>query len=125
VKPVIEPTGPAGGGAANRPAAAGGAPLFAFVNALTTLPSLVDDGGRSTLVGLLPSVLATSAKHDLRPRIHLFNLVLACLDHEGGLADLLTALRHMEGDSLPMRRVLRAATDLTGHPGEAQDDHGG
>jgi hypothetical protein len=122
---VIDLSGPAGGGAAAGGAAAGGAPLFALVEALTSLPSLIDDGGRSALVGLLPTALAAGAQHDPRPRIHLFNLVLACLDHEGGLADLLTALRLMEGDSLPMRQALRAAADLTGHPCEAQDDHGG
>ncbi|MBC6459877.1 effector-associated domain 2-containing protein [Actinomadura sp. HBU206391] len=122
---MIDQSGPAGGGVARGPSAAGGEPLFAFVNTLTSLPSLTDDSGRATLVSLLPPALAASAQHDPRPRIHLFNLVLACLDHEGGLADLLAALSHMEGDSLPMRRALRAAAELTGRPAEAWNDHGG
>jgi hypothetical protein len=109
---VTDLTGSAGGRAVT--GHAGGTSLFAFVNALTSLPSLTEDAGRSTLVSLLPSTLAASAQYDPRPRIHLFKLVLACLDHEYGLADLLTALRHMEGDSLPMRRALEAAADLTG-----------
>ncbi|GAA2088275.1 effector-associated domain 2-containing protein [Actinomadura alba] len=120
---MIDLTGSAGGRAVT--GRAGGTPLFAFVNALTSLPSLADDAGRSTLVSLLPSALAAGAQHDPRPRIHLFNLVLACLDHEHGLADLLTALHHMEGDSLPMRRALEAAEGLAGRPRESRHDHGG
>lgn len=132
---MSDPTGPPVGGRAT----AGGGPgepgesrmpgrdvqLFAFVNAVADLPSLSDDAGRSTLLRLLSPPIAASVAYNPRPRMHLFNLVLTCLDCEDGLQQMLEALAGLEGGSLPMRRVLRAATALAAVRGEQGRGHGG
>jgi hypothetical protein len=101
-----------------------GVPVFALVKALAALPSLSGDAGRSDLTALLPASISARIRHDPRPLIHLFNLVLACRDQEDGLPALLTALRLLEGDSLPMRDLVWVAADLAGHQSEIEEGHG-
>jgi Effector-associated domain 2 len=115
---VSDPTGPAGGTAEDFP-------LFAFVEALTALPSLSDTTGRSALVRLLRPAIAARVRHDARARIHLFDLVMTCLEHENGLRELLAAAHFVEGDSFPMRRAVRAAAPLAESRGKIGGDHGG
>ncbi|HEV7936273.1 MAG TPA: hypothetical protein VGP70_28675 [Actinomadura sp.] len=123
---VGEPTGPSGVGCASPGEGSGSdVPVFAFVKALAALPSLSGDAGRSDLTALLPASISAHIRHDPRPLIHLFNLVLACRDHKDGLPALLTALRLMEGDSLLMRHVVWVAADLAGHEWEIEEGHGG
>jgi hypothetical protein len=114
---VSDPTGPRGG-------AADEVPLFAFVEALTALPSLGDGAGRSALVRLLRPDIGAGVRHDTRARIHLFNLVVTCLEHEDGLGELLAAVHFVEGDSFPMGRVVRAAAPLA-EGGRIGGDRGG
>ena len=94
--------------------AGGGVPLFAFVKTITALPSLLGDAGRAELTDLLPAPISTRVPYDPRPLIHVYGLVIACMDHEDGLPALLDALWILEGDSLPMREVLEAMVTLTG-----------
>jgi hypothetical protein len=102
-----------------------GVRLFAFVAALTALPSLGDEAGRSALVRLLRPAIAAAVRHDARARIHLFSLVVTCLDHEDGLPELLAAVRFVEGDSFPMHRAIRAAAPLVACQGRIGGDRDG
>lgn len=88
--------------------------VFTLVTVLAELPSLLSDAGRTALIRQLPPEIATLARQDPRPRLYLLNLVQTCLEHEGGLAEMLTALCLIEGDSIPMRRVLAVAHALFG-----------
>ncbi len=83
--------------------------VFALVNALAELPSLLSEAGRTALIRLLRPGIATMARQDQRPRLSLLNLVQTCMEHEGGLAELLTAVHLIEGNSVPMLRVLATA----------------
>ncbi len=88
--------------------------VFALVDALAELPSMLSEAGRTALIRQLRPGIAAMARQDPRPRLYLLSLVQTCLEHEGGLVEMLTALRFIEGDSVPMRRVLGTSGALLG-----------
>ncbi|MGI8335626.1 effector-associated domain 2-containing protein [Actinomadura scrupuli] len=95
---------------------ADGAAIFRFADALAALPSLRGSADRSAFTRLLRPEIAHAVRHDPRTRVYAFNLLMACLDHEGGLPDLLACLWWLEGDSLAMRRVAELAPTLRRRP---------
>jgi hypothetical protein len=95
----------------------GGAAIFRFADALAALPSLRGGADRSVFTRLLPPEIALTVRHDPRARVYAFNLLMVCLDREGGLPELLACLRFLEGDSLAMRRVAELAPALRREPG--------
>jgi hypothetical protein len=76
-----------------------------LVDALLEVDSIRDDSARSTVLALLPVHIAGSVPHHPRARLHVIGLLRTCLDHEGGLLELVAVLRDLEGDSLPVRRL--------------------
>src|ERR1041384_6231047 len=69
-------------------------------DALLDVASIRDDMARSTVLALLPSRIAGSVPYHPRARLHVIGLARTCLNYEGGLAELLTALRDAEGGSV-------------------------
>jgi hypothetical protein len=79
--------------------------LFEIVDALLDLPFVRDTNGRNELIDLLrPEIRNTVAYHPVA-RLHVVALVKTCLRHDRGLADLLEAVRQLDGDSTPVRRL--------------------
>ena len=122
---MSDPTVPSarGDGPATGPPA--GEVLFVLVEALTELPSLRDESGRSTLIRLLRPAISAGVHHDSRARIFLFNLVVTCLEHQDGLSEMLAAVHFIEGSSRPMQRVLRTAAALPDGRARIGEDNGG
>lgn len=83
--------------------------LSALVDALLEVPSVREEAGRETLLGLLPPQIRQAVPHHRRPRLQVLELVRTCLDYDGGPAHLLAAIRELEGDSLAVRGVEVAA----------------
>lgn len=87
--------------------------FYSLVNALEAMPCMRDDETRSVLINQLGPTIAGTVPYHGRRRIQAINIVRACLDHEGGLAELIATLRHIEGtDSLPLRRLNEKVRDL-------------
>ncbi|MBP2337699.1 hypothetical protein JOF41_003877 [Saccharothrix coeruleofusca] len=83
--------------------------LSSLVDALLEVPSVREEAGRETLLGLLPPQVRQAVPHQRRPRLQVVELVRTCLDYEDGLANLLAAVRELEGDSTAVRGVETAA----------------
>lgn len=83
--------------AAPRPLPA--SPLFAIVDALLELPFVRDQNGRSMLIELLPTDIAGTVSYHPAARLHVLSLVKTCLRHERGLADLVEAVRQLDGET--------------------------
>ena len=76
-----------------------GTALFAIVDALLELPFVREQSGRAMLIDLLhPDISGTVAYHPMA-RLHVLSLVRTCMRHENGLAELLGAIRQMDGDT--------------------------
>jgi hypothetical protein len=87
--------------------------FYSLVDALEAIPCLSSDTDRATLINQLPPAIASSVRYSPHRRIHAMNIVRTCLDHEGGLAEMLAMLRHIEGDeSIPLHRLTAVARDL-------------
>jgi hypothetical protein len=87
--------------------------FFPLVDALEAVPSLLSEEGRVTLISLLPPGIGGAVRYSAQRRIHAINIVRACLEYEGGLAELIAGIRYIEGEkSIPLRRLITAARDL-------------
>jgi hypothetical protein len=87
--------------------------FFPLVDALEAVPSLLSEDGRVTLISLLPPGIGGAVRYSAQRRIHAINIVRACLEYEGGLAELIAGIRYIEGEkSIPLRRLITAARDL-------------
>ncbi|MEI5102283.1 trypsin-like peptidase domain-containing protein [Streptomyces sp. PmtG] len=78
---------------------------FALADALLKVPQIEDDGG-ATLRRLLPAPLRHGVRDHPRPRLQLFYLVQACVEHREGRESLVAALRLLDDASRPARAAL-------------------
>ncbi|MCP2094667.1 hypothetical protein LV78_002640 [Actinosynnema pretiosum] len=119
IDPTDLPDPTCGGGAGRAPAA----PVIRFtevVDALLAVPSVHDEASRRFVLDVLSARIRDAVPHHPRTRFHVHALVRTCAGYEGGLAELLAAVRELEGDSEAVRRaevVVRSWTDAQGRAG--------
>ncbi|WP_246257001.1 effector-associated domain 2-containing protein [Amycolatopsis anabasis] len=85
--------------------------LFELVDALLAVPVVSDDRSRQQLISLLRPEIAGAVPYDSHGRMHVLSLVRTCERYAGGLAELVTAIRALDGDSLSVRRVEELVRD--------------
>ncbi|MEV6838142.1 trypsin-like peptidase domain-containing protein [Streptomyces sp. NPDC051133] len=105
-----EPGAPAGGPPQPPPAEPWAAlpsdqEQFALADALLNVPQIEDDGA-ATLRGLLPARIRRTVRTHPRPRLQLFFVVQACVEHPHGRQALVEALRLLDDESRPARSAL-------------------
>ena len=91
-----------------------------LVEALMDVPCMADDVSRRGVLGLLPRAISSAVVYHPRARLHVFEIVRTCQDYHNGVHALLTAIRSLEGDSVPVLRaeaVAREWPDEQGHHG--------
>jgi hypothetical protein len=74
-------------------------PVFTIVEALLELPFVRDAAGRAMLIELLHPDIANTAPYNPVARLHVLALVQTCMRHDNGLAQLLEAVRRLDGGS--------------------------
>ena len=84
----------------------------ALVEALVKCPTLAKQSGRDQCVALLEDPIGSKVERDNDARDDLTNIVLTCLDHEGGLASLVEAVDAREKGSVYMPEVRKYADAL-------------
>jgi hypothetical protein len=84
--------------------------FYSLVDALEAIPCLSTDDTRAVLISQLRPAIAGAVRYSPQRRIHTMNIVRSCLDYEGGLAEMIATIRHIEGpDSLPFQGLTAAA----------------
>ena len=86
--------------------------LVRDVDALEALPCLATDHDRATLLSLLRPAISGAIRYSPQRRLHTMNIVRTCLEYEGGLAEMLTTIHEMEGESIPARQLSAITRDL-------------
>lgn len=84
---------------------------FALADALLNVPLIEDDDG-ATLRGLLPPRIRRAVRTHTRPRLQLFFLVQACVQHPDGRRALIESVRLLDDESRPARVVLELVEKL-------------
>jgi Effector-associated domain 2 len=82
---------------------------MALVDAVGAVPTMLNEDTRSLVVLRLRPTISGAIRHFPARRAHVMSIVRTCLDHDGGLADLLTVVRDIEGDSLAWKRLAEVA----------------
>jgi glycine cleavage system H lipoate-binding protein/tetratricopeptide (TPR) repeat protein len=105
------------------------------VDALLAIPCMGADQTRNLVIDMLG--FSGFIRYFTKRRAHVISILRTCLDHETGLADLVTAIARVEpSDSLPVERLIGLLTDLStenkppanlgSHPGRPRKPvHGG
>lgn len=96
--------------AQRRPAEVGKTEIFAMVDALLRLDSITDDGARREVLRLLPANISGAIPHYAVPRVQALAMLRTCLGYQGGLRELLDAIRLVEQDSDAMLQLEATAT---------------
>ncbi|MFJ3665832.1 trypsin-like peptidase domain-containing protein [Streptomyces sp. NPDC090106] len=78
---------------------------FALADALLNIALVEEDDG-ATLRSLLPPRIRRSVRTHARPRLQLFFLVQACVQHPDGRRALVESVRLLDDESQPARAVL-------------------
>ncbi len=88
------------------------ASLATFVDALLAIPTVRQESGRRLLLDHLRPEMANAVPYFPQTRHHVFSLVRTCMNYPGGLDELLSAVRELEGASIPVRRLDETVTRL-------------
>ncbi|MFJ4084656.1 trypsin-like peptidase domain-containing protein [Streptomyces iakyrus] len=72
---------------------------------IASIPSFGTLSGRQDLVSLLPPEIGSVVAERPEPHAHLYNVVRTSSDYEGGLSELIAAVRTLVGDSRAVRSI--------------------
>jgi len=87
--------------------------LSTLVEALEQVPCMRTEDTRELLVAQLGSPIAGAVTYHRQRRALALNIIVACRDHDGGLARLIAAIRLVDGaDSRPLRRLVSIVENL-------------
>lgn len=92
-------------------------PLTTLVDRLLAVPTVAQEAGRRLVMDHLRPEMANAVPYFPQPRHHVFSLVRTCLNYPGGIEELLTVVRFLEGpDSTPIRLLNETVADLVAQP---------
>lgn len=87
--------------------------FFNLVTALEAMPCLRHEDTRALLVSQLPLTIARAVRYSSQRTAYAMNLIRTCLDHEGGLAEMIATIREIDGaDSMPLQRLVEISRQL-------------
>jgi len=81
-------------------------PFFRLADALDALPCLADQGSRDLVIGQLSPAISGAIRQHAQRRLLIIEMLRACLDYPRGAEELLVILCEVEGDSVPLRRLV-------------------
>ncbi|HKS47755.1 MAG TPA: hypothetical protein VJT49_22110 [Amycolatopsis sp.] len=87
-------------------------PFFRLVNALDAVPCIAGQSSRDLVIGQLRPAISGAIRYHAQRRLQVIEILRACLDHQGGVQELLTILAELEGDSLPLRRLVETFCEV-------------
>jgi hypothetical protein len=86
-----------------------------LVDALLACPAMAGAGRRNAVVAQLPAQIRTRIQRSDVALVDVNNILVGCLNFEGGLEQLVERVRYFEGGSVSMRAV-DAAVRRIGSP---------
>jgi hypothetical protein len=87
--------------------------FFSLVKALEAVPCLRYEDTRELLVNQLRPAITGAVRYSSQRRAYAMYIIRTCLDHEGGLAELIATIREIDGaDSMPLQRLVEIYRQL-------------
>lgn len=87
-------------------------PFFRLADALDALPTLADQGTRDLVIGQLPQAISGAVRHHAQRRLQIMEILRTCLDYPGGVEQLLVILSELEGESVPLGRLVETVREV-------------
>lgn len=79
--------------------------LFEVVDRLLDIPAMRTPDGRDEVVGLLRGEVAVRIPRRAQPKMDMYSILRTCMDFPGGLAELLTIIRALAGESAQLQAL--------------------
>jgi hypothetical protein len=87
--------------------------IYSLANALEAVPCLQNEDTRALLVNQLRPAIGGAVRYSPQRRAYAMNIIGTCLDYEGGLAEMIAAIRQIDGaDSVPLQRLVAISRQL-------------
>jgi hypothetical protein len=86
--------------------------LTTLVDRLLAIPTVAQEASRRLLMDHLRSDMANAVPYFAQSRHHVFSLVRTCMNYPGGVEELLSAVRLLEGESAPVLRLDATIAEL-------------
>jgi hypothetical protein len=90
--------------------------LTTLVDRLLAIPTVAQEVGRRLLMDHLRPDMASAVPYFPQSRHHVFSLVRTCMNYPGGVDELLSVVRMLEGESTPVRRLNETVAELLSRP---------
>jgi hypothetical protein len=88
-------------------------PLTTLVDRLLAIPTVAQEASRRLLMDHLRPDMANAVPYFPQTRLHVFSLVRTCMNYPGGVEELLSTVRFLEGESsAPVLRLNEAVAEL-------------
>lgn len=78
-------------------------PLILLFDRLLEVPTITQEAGRRLVMDQLRPEMANAVPYFAQSRLHILSLLRTCMNYPGGVEELLTAVRLVEGNSTPIR----------------------
>lgn len=94
-----------------------------LTDALLDVPAVANDESRQTVFDMLPDRFRHAIPRSRLPRVQVVQMIRTSANYSGGLRAMLRAIRIVEGDSDPMRRLDDLILSLNGAHGGTVAPH--
>jgi hypothetical protein len=86
--------------------------LFDLLDTLLAVPAVADERSRDQIVRLLRPDIGTTISRRSNARLDTWAVLQTCLSFQDGLAELVDAIRAVEGESFPLLRLTQQAAGV-------------
>lgn len=86
--------------------------LFDLLDTMLAVPAVADDRSREQIICLLRRDIGATIGRRPNARLDTWAILQTCLNFPNGLPELLEAIRAVEGDSVPMLRLIRGVAEV-------------
>ncbi|GGV15436.1 hypothetical protein GCM10010182_40410 [Actinomadura cremea] len=90
------------------------AALFELVDLMVDVPLMAGEPGRNLVMEFVRGEISSAVPRHAEARRDVYSILSTCLDHPGGLRELLTVIKQLSGESAPVLRLEEAAARI--HP---------
>jgi hypothetical protein len=87
-------------------------PLILLFDRLLKVPTMTQEAGRRLVMDQLRPEMADAVAYFPQTRLHLLSLLRTAMNYPGGVEELLTAVRLVEGNSTPIRLLDETVEEL-------------
>lgn len=86
--------------------------ILLLFDRLIAVPTITQEGSRQLVIAQLRPEMANAVPYFAQGRLHLLSLIKTCMNYPGGVEELVSAVRLVEGPSIQGRQLDETVAEL-------------